>query len=140
MRTLATLRLAFRNIQRHLLRSTITSIGIVVGVAAVVSIASIGSGAKARVETILSRLDRNQLQVGAERHRNINGPYSYRKLERGEGLTFGDYRALASEIRAVSHISILMVGSETHATSRHASSAVQVVGVDESGVELLARR
>ena len=55
--------LAVREIRRHLLRSFLTVLGIVIGVAAVVTMVTLGNGATAAVREQISGLGVNILQV-----------------------------------------------------------------------------
>jgi putative ABC transport system permease protein len=58
-----TIVLAVREIRRHLLRSFLTTLGIVIGVAAVVTMVTLGNGATAAVQQQISSLGANILQV-----------------------------------------------------------------------------
>jgi putative ABC transport system permease protein len=58
-----TIVLALREIRRHLLRSFLTILGIVIGVAAVVTMVTLGNGATAAVKEQISSLGSNLLQV-----------------------------------------------------------------------------
>jgi putative ABC transport system permease protein len=58
-----TIILAVREIRRHLLRSFLTTLGIVIGVAAVVTMVTLGKGATAAVATQISSLGANILQI-----------------------------------------------------------------------------
>ena len=58
-----TLLLAVREIRRHLLRSFLTILGIVIGVWAVVTMVTLGNGATAAVKQQISSLGSNVLQV-----------------------------------------------------------------------------
>ena len=58
-----TLVLALREIRRHLLRSFLTILGIVIGVAAVVTMVTLGNGTTAAVQKQISSLGSNILQV-----------------------------------------------------------------------------
>ncbi len=60
-----TLILAVREIRRHLLRSFLTTLGIVIGVAAVVTMVTLGNGATAAVSKSISSLGSNILNVNA---------------------------------------------------------------------------
>jgi len=60
-----TLVLALREIRRHLLRSFLTTLGIVIGVAAVVTMVTLGNGATAAVTEQISSLGSNILNVNA---------------------------------------------------------------------------
>lgn len=55
--------LAFREIRRHLMRSFLTVLGIVIGVAAVVTMVQLGNGATAAVQQQISSLGANILTV-----------------------------------------------------------------------------
>ncbi|QAY78217.1 ABC transporter permease [Sphingosinicella sp. BN140058] len=58
-----TIVLAVREIRRHLLRSFLTTLGIVIGVAAVVTMVTLGNGATAAVQQQISSLGANILQI-----------------------------------------------------------------------------
>ncbi|MDD3797612.1 MAG: ABC transporter permease [Novosphingobium sp.] len=60
---LTTIMLAFREISRHLLRSFLTILGVVIGVAAVITMVTLGNGATAAVEEQISSLGSNLLMV-----------------------------------------------------------------------------
>src|SRR6187431_1806765 len=58
-----TLVLALREIRRHVLRSFLTVLGIVIGVSAVVTMVTLGNGATAAVKEQISGLGANILQI-----------------------------------------------------------------------------
>jgi putative ABC transport system permease protein len=58
-----TILLAAREIRRHLLRSFLTTLGIVIGVSAVVTMVTLGNGATAAVREQISSLGANILQI-----------------------------------------------------------------------------
>jgi putative ABC transport system permease protein len=58
-----TIILAFREISRHLLRSFLTTLGIIIGVAAVVTMVTLGNGATAAIANQISALGSNLLTV-----------------------------------------------------------------------------
>ncbi len=68
--------LALRAIRRHLMRSFLTTLGIIIGVAAVVTMVTLGNGATAQVQAQISSLGSNILNV------NMGGG-----LGRGGGAT-----------------------------------------------------
>ena len=55
--------LALRAIERNVLRSSLTTLGIVIGVAAVIAMVTLGSGATAKVQADISGLGTNMLQI-----------------------------------------------------------------------------
>ena len=60
---LATLLMALRELRRNTLRSLLTMLGIVIGVAAVIALVNIGEGATARVKADIGKLGDNLLIV-----------------------------------------------------------------------------
>ena len=58
-----TLLLAFREIRRHLLRSFLTTLGIIIGVAAVITMVTLGRGVTADIEKQISSLGSNMFFV-----------------------------------------------------------------------------
>ncbi len=58
-----TVRLAMRAISRNMLRSFLTVLGVVIGVAAVIAMVTIGNGTTEQVKSELSRLGTNMLFV-----------------------------------------------------------------------------
>ncbi|MDK9708097.1 MAG: ABC transporter permease [Desulforhopalus sp.] len=58
-----TIILAFREIRRNVMRSSLTILGIVIGVAAVITLVTLGSGATAQVAAEISSLGSNLLQI-----------------------------------------------------------------------------
>src|SRR6201991_644316 len=58
-----TFRLAVRALRRNKLRSALTALGIIIGVAAVIAMVGIGSGAKAQVEAQIASLGENVILV-----------------------------------------------------------------------------
>ncbi|AKH44199.1 putative ABC transport system permease protein [Altererythrobacter atlanticus] len=87
----ATLLLAFREIRRHLLRSFLTTLGIVIGVAAVITMVTLGRGVTASVQEDISSLGSNVFIVFPVR------------TDRGPGRPFDgdDVEAVASQIAGV---------------------------------------
>lgn len=72
----ASILLAFREIRRHLMRSFLTTLGIVIGVAAVVTMVTLGNGATAAVADQIKGLGSNVLMVrsGQGPGRGASGP------------------------------------------------------------------
>jgi putative ABC transport system permease protein len=68
-----TLILALREIRRHLLRSFLTILGVVIGVAAVITMVTLGNGATAAVQEQISSLGSNILMVRPGQRRGPDG-------------------------------------------------------------------
>lgn len=65
--------LAFREIRRNMLRSILTTLGIVIGVAAVVAITTLGAGTKQQVEAEISKLGATMLTIYPGQSRRRGG-------------------------------------------------------------------
>src|SRR6476619_4859416 len=59
----STFKIAGRALRRNKLRSILTALGIIIGVGAVITMVSIGNGAKAQVEAQVASLGRNIIMV-----------------------------------------------------------------------------
>jgi len=91
-----TLILAIRSIRRNLLRSFLTVLGIVIGVAAVITMVTVGNGATLAIQTQISGLGTNLLQV---RPGQRLGPGSGGFF--APSFKLGDAEAIASQIGGV---------------------------------------
>src|SRR5258708_22755891 len=63
MRFFITLRMALRALRRNTMRSILTALGIIIGVAAVIAMVSIGNGAKAQVQAAIASLGDNLVLI-----------------------------------------------------------------------------
>ena len=63
MRIASTFNIAFRALRRNKLRSVLTALGIIIGVAAVIAMVGIGKGAKAQVEAQIASLGQNVILI-----------------------------------------------------------------------------
>jgi len=91
-------RIALRALRANVLRSVLTTLGIIIGVAAVIAMVSIGAGAQARVAEQLKRLGSNLVYIGP-------GSVSSGGVRLGYGtrptITLGDAIAISREIPPV---------------------------------------
>ena len=98
MNLLQTLRIAVRALLINKLRSFLTTLGIIIGVAAVIAMVAIGEGAKARVEESFSSMGSNLLVV-------LPGSTSAGGQRGGFGsmptLTWDDLKAISTEVPSV---------------------------------------
>ncbi|HTI99535.1 MAG TPA: ABC transporter permease [Dongiaceae bacterium] len=65
MRILATFRIALLALRRNKLRTALTMLGMIIGVAAVIAMVGIGNGAKAQVEAQVASLGQNVISIWA---------------------------------------------------------------------------
>ncbi len=89
--------LALREIRRNVLRSSLTILGIVIGVAAVITMVTIGEGATAQVQADIQKLGTNLLQVF--RGQGFGGPGGARSS--APPFTLEDAGAIENEITGV---------------------------------------
>src|SRR5690606_2862583 len=79
---LETVRLALRSVRRNALRSFLTLLGIVIGVAAVIAMITIGSGTTAKVKEDIAKLGSNLLVVNAMRPSRGGGAnFDFQRLD-----------------------------------------------------------
>jgi putative ABC transport system permease protein len=93
------IRLALLAIRRNVLRSSLTVLGVVIGVAAVITMVTVGAGATAKVTADLSRLGTNMLMIRPGQGFGPGGA-------RGEAPPFKaeDVRAIVREVSGVSAV------------------------------------
>ena len=102
MRFTNTLRVALRALRRNKMRSVLTALGIIIGIGAVITIVSMGNGAKARVEAQVAALGQNIITV-------FPGNFSSGGMRGGFGsavtLTVEDAEAIATEVLDIDGVS-----------------------------------
>jgi putative ABC transport system permease protein len=93
-----TLRVAFRALLRNKLRSFLTTLGIVIGVGAVIAMMAIGAGAKAQVEQAFAAMGTNVLIVlpGSTSSSGVRGGFGSMPT-----LTWDDLTAIQTEVATV---------------------------------------
>jgi putative ABC transport system permease protein len=95
-RWLPDLRLAMQNLLLHRLRSLLTMLGMIFGVAAVISMLSIGAGARQKVMAFISQMGVHNLIVEAKETTEWQAHMKIRKVS--PGLTFRDYRIILNDL------------------------------------------
>jgi putative ABC transport system permease protein len=90
------LAIALREIRRNVLRSSLTTLGIVIGVAAVIVMVTLGSGATAQVTSEIASLGSNRLTIMAGQRR---GPGMGALA--AKPFTLADVAAVRAEVRGI---------------------------------------
>ena len=89
---------AIESLRTNFLRTVLTTLGIIIGVAAVIAMVAVGAGAESRVQAVIQSLGSNIMIV-------LNGTSVSGGVRRGSGsrlsLTEGDARAIQEQIPAV---------------------------------------
>ena len=102
MRILSTIIVALRALRRNAMRSVLTALGIIIGVAAVIAMVSIGNGAKAQVESSIASLGQNIISI-------FPGNFTTGGVRGGFGtastLTVEDALAIRHEVAGVVNLS-----------------------------------
>jgi putative ABC transport system permease protein len=102
-----TFRIAFKALGRNKMRSSLTMLGIIIGVGAVIAMIAIGSGAKARIQEQIASLGSNLLVV-------LSGSATSGGFRFGSGtiptLTVDDAKAIASELSTVKYAAPVLRG------------------------------
>jgi len=95
-----TIVLAFREIRRNVLRSSLTILGIVIGVAAVITLVTLGGGATAQVAAEISSLGSNLIQIRAGQ--GFRGPGG--ASGSAKAFKIEDAKAIAGQINGIAAV------------------------------------
>ena len=102
MRLFNTIKVALRALRRNILRSILTALGIIIGIAAVIAVVSIGNGAKSQVEASIASLGQNIISV-------FPGNFTTGGVRGGFGsastLTVEDAQAVSREVSGIVAVS-----------------------------------
>ena len=90
------MQLGLQNLLLHRLRSALTMLGMIFGVAAVVSMLSIGAGARQRVMAFIEQMGVHNLIIEAKETTEWQAHQKVRKIS--QGLTFQDYRVIRDDV------------------------------------------
>ena len=93
------LQLGLQNLLLHRLRSLLTMRGMIFGVAAVVSMLSIGAGARQKVMALIEQMGVHNLIVEAKETTDDQAHQKIRKLS--QGLSFQDYRVILDDVNDI---------------------------------------
>jgi putative ABC transport system permease protein len=126
------LRVALHALGRNLLRTFLTALGIIIGVAAVTAMVSIGTGAKAQMEDQVASLGRNVIMVMAgSTHRG--GVFT--GMGGAATLTVEDAQALRREVDGVLYVSPEVRGS-AQLTAGESNWNAMILGESEDYLNL----
>jgi putative ABC transport system permease protein len=103
MPILAIIKIAFKSLQRNKTRTFLTMLGIIIGVAAVITMLAIGQGAKKIVDDQISSMGTNVLTISS----NFSSSRTAVRAEAGTGtmLKIDDVDAIREEVKGVRYAS-----------------------------------
>ncbi len=128
------LRLGFENLRAHKLRSLLTMLGMIFGVAAVVAMLSIGAGAQQEVMAFIEQLGVRNLIVEAREAPDQQALQKIRKLS--AGLSFRDFRMIEANLEGVSASSARKRFTPSKLLPRPLADAPMVYGVNPGYVAI----
>ena len=110
MNPFITLKIALRAVLRNKLRSFLTTLGIIIGVSAVIAMMAIGAGAKARVEEAFAAMGTNLLIVlpGSSSTSGSKGGFGSQPT-----LTWDDLNAIKSDIATVKAVAPSLTSTQS---------------------------
>jgi putative ABC transport system permease protein len=114
--------IALRALRRNKMRSMLTALGIIIGVASVVAMVAVGNGAQARITSQVSALGQNLLMVfaGSKKSGGVNSG-----LGSASAITLEDASAIQREVRDVAAVSPeVSVTAQAIANGRNWSTTV----------------
>ena len=115
--------LSLREIRRNVLRSILTTLGIVIGVAAVIVVVTLGEGTKAQVQTEISKLGSTMLTVFPGQRRRGGARQAAPPFE------LDDVDALRRETSMLAGVAPMSIGRQM-VVYGNANRRAQVVGTD----------
>ncbi len=129
MNILVIFRIAFRALARNKMRSALTMLGIVIGVAAVIAMVSIGQGAQASIQQQISSMGTNMLTIFSS-SMNFGGVRSGTSSTSVNTFTVEDVEAIKRECPTVAMISP-SVGSSAQLVFGNQNWNTRIQGVNE---------
>src|SRR5215210_5001666 len=134
MNALTIIRIAFRALARNKTRAALTMLGIIIGVAAVIAMVSIGQGAQASVQAQIENMGTNLLFITAG-SQNLGGVRSGTGDTGTNTLTIEDLEAIRREVPSVAMVSPV-VNSRSQLVAGNQNWSTSVQGVAESFPEI----
>lgn len=126
MSILNNIRIALRALKANKLRSSLTVLGIVIGVAAVVALLSIGKGATQGITSQVEGMGTNLVTVSSSRMFRPGGSTSSTA-----SLLYSDYEAITTKVDNIAGIAPYYQSQESVATSNR-TSTYSVIGITPS--------
>ncbi len=125
MSPLQTLRVAARALTKNLLRSLLTTLGVVIGVGAVIAMVALGEGAKARVDASFASMGSNLLIVlpGSTNSGGAQGGFGSAPT-----LTWDDLKAVQRELQSSVQYAAPVLRSNSQVLAEDQNWATSITG------------
>jgi len=124
-----TIRVAFQSIRANKLRAMLTMLGVIIGVAAVITVVAMGTGAQRSVEARINSLGANLIQIGSGQDR-MSGV----AREGGAPLTTDDADALVRDATTITMV-VPEMSRNQQVVSGNRNINVSIVGTTANYVE-----
>jgi putative ABC transport system permease protein len=128
------LRMGLENLRAHKLRSLLTMLGMIFGVAAVVAMLSIGAGAQQEVMAFIEQLGVRNLIVEAREAPDSQALQKIRKLS--PGLSFTDFRVIQANVEGIAAATARKRFTPSKLLPRPQADSPIVYGVSPAYVEI----
>jgi len=125
MKPTEAIQIAWEAINKNKIRSLLTMLGIIIGVAAVIMVISISAGTEATISDQITSLGSNLIFVTANFGRG--GPEAFRGSNSG-GLVFSDAQAIADQVNGVSGVTVEQGATETIKANNVTLTDVSILG------------
>jgi putative ABC transport system permease protein len=128
------LRLGVQNLLAHRLRTLLTMLGMIFGVGAVVSMLSIGAGARQKVMALIEQMGVHNLIVEAKETTEWQAHQKIRRIS--PGLTLQDYRIIRDEVADVINATPRKRFTPSKTIPKSQQDPPVIYGVDQSYIEI----
>ncbi|GAB4577622.1 MAG: ABC transporter permease [Anaerolineales bacterium] len=122
------IQIAWTGLARNKLRSLLTMLGVIIGVAAVIVMVSVSAGTEATIEEQINSLGTNLIFVRSSFQRGGFGPGGSGGGGEAGGLTFDDATAIADEVSGVKAVVVEQPSSQTVKAGNVTIENVEVYG------------
>jgi putative ABC transport system permease protein len=126
---LSILRIAFRALARNKVRSALTALGVIIGVASVIAMIALGSGARAAIDEQIQSTGTNVVFVSAGSHNRPGAAHG--GMGSVQTLTLEDATAIREQVPTVAYLTPVVRGrAQIIAGSQNWNTSIE--GADES--------
>ena len=126
MKASKVIQIAWKGLSKNKLRSLLTMLGVIIGVAAVIIMIAISAGAEAAIEEQITSLGSNLIFVMSSMQRGGFGPGANRAST--QGLTYDDAYAIVEEVNGVQGMVVEQYSTQTVKAGNIAIDSASILG------------